>query len=71
MQLDWLHAIKSPNVSLSGYQAEFNNDDALRIGVGYEHHWTNNSKINMQIDYTNASGGNDNVGARLGWNYKF
>ena len=71
VQFDWLHAIERPEMTFDAYSASMGGEDALRVGAGYEHSFSDTGRIGAKIDYTNAKGGGDSVSASLNVNLKF
>ncbi|WP_341645552.1 autotransporter family protein [Thauera sp. SDU_THAU2] len=71
VQVDWLHAIERPELSLDSYRASFNGDDALRIGIGYGQKLSRQARVDLRLDYTDTSGGSDSIGANISLNYGF
>lgn len=70
-QIDWLHAIRHPDLSLGSYQADFDATDALRVSLGYGQDVSRQARIDLRLDYTDASGGSDSIGANISLNYSF
>lgn len=71
VQLDWLHALERPNLTMDVYEASFGRKDALRVSIGHDAKWSESLRLNLKFEYTGASGGGDSVGAHLGFNYRF
>ena len=53
------------------WSAAMGADDAVRVGVGFEHSLSDKGRIGAKIDYTKAIGGRDDLLASLNLSMKF
>lgn len=70
LQLDWLRWLDRPELRIDDYRADQGGKDALRVGLGYQHRWSDRGQAEFRVDHTDLSDGNS-LATSLKLNYRF